>query len=113
MLAMVLRVSPPPGNLIVILFTGVRCILRGEPGAGNLGVHRRTIPHRGPRPRDVYRHSQPVAGLSWCYAFVPDKGSEAHGGGSGLGRHGGLCVITFGFVWVWVPETKDLSLEEI
>jgi hypothetical protein len=27
--------------------------------------------------------------------------------------YGGLCFITFGFVWFWLPETKGLSLEEI
>ena len=27
--------------------------------------------------------------------------------------YAGLCFVTFGFVWLWVPETKGLSLEEI
>ncbi len=27
--------------------------------------------------------------------------------------YSGLCFLAFGFVWLWVPETKRLSLEEI
>jgi len=47
--------------------------------------------------------------LLWCYDYMQDAMSTA-----GLyWFYGGFCLVSFGFVYILVPETKGQTLEEI
>jgi sugar porter (SP) family MFS transporter len=112
MLAMVLRVSPPPGNLIVILLLAYVAFFAVSLGPATWVYIAELFPTavRG-RAMSIATLSLWLACLGVTLSFLTLVRMLSAAGAFWV--YGGLCVITFGFVWVWVPETKDLSLEEI
>lgn len=112
MLAMALRISPPPGNLIVILMLAYVAFFAVSLGPGTWVVIAELFPTavRG-RAMSLATLSLWLACLAVTLSFLTLVRILTAAGAFWV--YGGLCFITFGFVWFWVPETKCLSLEEI
>ncbi len=112
MLAMALRISPPPANLIVILMLAYVAFFAVSLGPGTWVVIAELFPTavRG-RAMSLATLSLWLACLAVTLSFLTLVRILTAAGAFWV--YGGLCFITFGFVWFWVPETKCLSLEEI
>jgi sugar porter (SP) family MFS transporter len=112
MLAMALRISPPPGNLIVFLMLAYVAFFAVSLGPGTWVVIAELFPTavRG-RAMSLATLSLWLACLAVTLSFLTLVRILTAAGAFWV--YGGLCFITFGFVWFWVPETKCLSLEEI
>jgi sugar porter (SP) family MFS transporter len=112
MLAMALRISPPPGNLIVVLLLAYVAFFAVSLGPGTWVYIAELFPTavRG-RAMSLATLSLWLACLSVTLSFLTLVRILSAAGAFWV--YAGLCYITFGFVWLCVPETKRLSLEEI
>jgi sugar porter (SP) family MFS transporter len=112
MLAMAFRISPPPANLIVILVLAYVAFFAVSLGPGTWVYLAELFPTavRG-RAMSLATLSLWLACLAVTLSFLTLVRILSTAGAFSV--YGGLCFITFGFVWFWLPETKGLSLEEI
>ena len=112
MLAMALGISPPPGNLIVGLLLAYVAFFAVSLGPGTWVYIAELFPTavRG-RAMSLATLSLWLACLAVTLSFLTLVRILSAAGAFWV--YSGLCFVTFGFVWFWVPETKRLSLEEI
>ena len=101
------RDVPVPGRPRI----GVHRVLRVLAGRGHLGLHQRDLPQPRARPRP---------GARQLHALVLGRGRQLEfpviaeaSGASAFAFFAVMMVLQFVLVWLFLPETKGVSLERI
>jgi sugar porter (SP) family MFS transporter len=112
MLAAALGGNPPPANLIVILLLAYVAFFAVSLGPGTWVYIAELFPTgiRG-RAMSLATLSLWLACLAVTLSFLTLVRILSAAGAFWV--YSALCFITFGFVWICVPETNRLALEEI